>query len=287
MNDRFSQATREAEVFLEECGISQLPVDPMALAKSLGIEVWQIPGDEPGVSGMLLKNGDRFGIAYATFVKSEGFQRFSVAHEIGHFRLAGHAEKLLAANGVHTSRANFQSPDPVEREADHFAAGLLMPTKLFERELRKMGDGLDAVVSLAQQCRTSLTATAFRYVEKSPIPVAMVMSIGDAIDFCFMSQAMREIPGLEWPKKGTHLPRKSRTFTFNRNPKNVTVALRDEDDTDLSDWFGLRRSIAATEQIIGLGEYGKTLTILSSETFADEEGEEEELDDAWTPRFHR
>jgi hypothetical protein len=47
-----------------------------------------------GVSGMLLRNGDDFGILYATHIKSSGFQRFSISHELGHYFLPGHIDAV-------------------------------------------------------------------------------------------------------------------------------------------------------------------------------------------------
>jgi len=47
-------------------------------------------------------------------------QRFSIAHELGHYCLEGHPDALLS-NGRHYSRAGFVSSDPFEQEADHFS----------------------------------------------------------------------------------------------------------------------------------------------------------------------
>ena len=82
-NDPYAEAAYHAEKVLRERNIASLPVDPMAIAKVAGIEVMAKPASAAGVSGMLLKVGDRFGIAYATHIDNSGFQRFSVSHELG------------------------------------------------------------------------------------------------------------------------------------------------------------------------------------------------------------
>ena len=51
------------------------------------------------------------------------------------------------------------------------------------------------------------------------------------------------------------------------------------------DWFGGSRSVPLTEEIVGLGEYGRTLTILSTDTFADDDDEDGDLEERWTPRL--
>ena len=76
-------AKQSAELFLRNEGITSLPVDPFAIANSRDIIVKAKPDTAEGVSGMLLRHGDAFGIMYATHIASEGFQRFSVSHELG------------------------------------------------------------------------------------------------------------------------------------------------------------------------------------------------------------
>ena len=129
---RLKIARQSAEAFLKEEGITALPVDPFAIARSRDIVVEGKPESQGGVSGMLLRHGNTFGIMYATHVHSEGFQRFSGSHELGHYFLEGHLDQVLQ-NGVHVSHAGFVTTDPYELEADHFAAGLLMPETPFRK----------------------------------------------------------------------------------------------------------------------------------------------------------
>ncbi len=72
-----------------------------------------------------------------------------------------------------------------------------------------------------------------------------------------------------------------------RNPKKVKSASRDDHETVLSDWFGGTRTILVTEEIVGLGQYGRTLTILTCDSYADDDDEDHELEESWIPRFRR
>jgi hypothetical protein len=279
-------AAHEAELLIKELGIDSLPIDPAAIAESLGIMVQ--PKTAPGgVSGVLVRLGNDFAIGYATHIDNEGFKRFSIAHEIGHYRIPGHVDAVLAHGDIHESSAGFVADDPYEREADHFAASLLMPDGLFSRELRRLGDGLEAVEAMAGRCVTSLTAAANRYVQKASVPVAMIVSTGPRIEYCFMSKALHDFDGLEWPRKGQPLPGGTRTGLFNADPANVSLARRANGEAELREWFGGRRSIPGTEDVVGLGGYGRTLTILSSNIFADDEDEDEDLEERWTPHYRR
>jgi IrrE N-terminal-like domain len=288
---RLKMAKQKAEAFVRDEQITSLPVDPFAIAAGRDIEVKPMPDSTGGVSGMLLRHGDVFGILYATHVKNEGFQRFSIGHELGHYFLEGHIDHILPGDGTHTSHAGFVSGDPYEMEADQFAAGLLMPGVLFKRALGQQNAGLEVVESLAGLCRTSLTATAIRYAELTHDAVAIIISTGPAIDFCFMSETMKSLPQLTWLRKGTPVPKGTATAQLNTSPDRVAGGDRVEAEIDLIDWLGGARSAIATEQAVGLGGYGKTLTVLTcasvqDETYQEDEGDDEEdLADRWTPRF--
>jgi hypothetical protein len=290
---RLKMAKQKAEAFLRDEGIATLPVDPFAIARSRDIEVRPMPDTTGGVSGMLLRHGDVFGILYATHVKSEGFQNFSVAHELGHYFLDGHIDHILPEDGSHTSHAGFVSGDPYELEADQFAAGLLMPSAPFKRALVRKDPGLEVVESLASLCHTSLTATAIRFAELAEDAVAIIISTGPTIDFCFMSDTIKSLPQLTWLRKGTPVPKGTATAQLNASARRVLEGDRIESEIDLLDWLGGARSVRATEQVIGLGVYGKTLTVLTcpsvqDETYQEDDGDDEDdLAERWTPRFRK
>jgi hypothetical protein len=102
----------------------------------------------------------------------------------------------------------------------------------------------------------------------------MVMSCGTSVEYCFSSSSLRRAKGYRHPKKRSTLPEGSLTREFNRTPTNVAVANREDGDIDLMLWFHTDDEIPATEEVIGLGEYGRTLTIITADLPNDEgEGE--------------
>jgi len=286
-NNPYLFATQHGEQVVREQGLS-LAVYPIALAQDLGITVTPKPARAGGVSGMFIRVGDFYGIAYATHIDNEGFKRFSVAHELGHYFLPGHVDAVFRDGDIHESRAGFVSDDRYELEADNFAAGLLMPRHLFTPLLRRAGDGIAAVEHLAGACQTSLTATAIRYTQCTSEPVAIVVSAGGSIDYCFMSDALRDFDDIDWIRKRQALPRTSATFVFNQDPARVRRAERVEGESDLQLWFGGPRSIELREDVIGLGSYARTLTMLHGiEPPDDAEEDDEALIESWTPRLRR
>ncbi len=235
---------------------------------------------------MLLYGGGRFGIGYPTHINNEGFQRFSVAHEIGHYRLPGHTEAILDTNGKHHSHAGFMKNNSYEREADHFAAVLLMPTRLFSSAAKRAGNGLKAIKILAEHCITSLEATALRYVQTTNEPLAVIRSEGDIIDYVFMSRSLMEFSGLEWISKSTPLPNYSVTYEFNTKRDDNQNKTEVSGSSEFQEWFGGLHQQEVFEEVIYLGRYGKSLTILSEIEPQDEiEDDEQELLESWKPRF--
>jgi Zn-dependent peptidase ImmA (M78 family) len=290
---RKALAEGAANLVLREMQIEGLPVDPAAIATSKGIVVKAKPDTADGVSGMLVKAGDQFGIMYATNIPSKGFQRFSIAHELGHYCVEGHADALLT-NGAHYSRAGFISSDPFEQEADYFAAALLMPERAFKKSLDSHEAGLACIEGLCKECETSLTATAIRYSGLTGDGVAVILSTGSSIDWCFMSDGLKSAKGINWIRKGTLVPPGTVTATFNALPENVRTRKRDEGDGRLSDWMGGDRVYRIREEVVGLGQYGRTLSVLTCAALRAEKGyedndeeDEEEIIERWTPRFRK
>ena len=106
------------------------------------------------------------------------------------------------------------------------AVRALVPRTLFMSAMRTAGDGLPAIAKLAEQCRTSLPATAIRYTRCTRDPVAIVLSTGSRIDYCFMSNALKDLEGINWIRKGEGLSSGTATFAFNQNPEHIRRADR-------------------------------------------------------------
>ena len=274
-NLKYKMAGKRAEQLLDNLGKNALPIDPFVIAEDHEIMVKSKEFDTAGVSGCLLKVGDNFGIMYSTHIKNEGFIRFTVAHELGHYFLPGHVDALFINRKPHYSQSNFVSSDPFELEADHFAASLLMPSRLFLREIRRAGEGFGAINSLANTFKTSITATAIRFATYAEDPVAVIISKGDRIHYCFMSEAIRELKGIEWIKRGDLIPKSSKTYDFNSDINNITSGLVAESTTTLDDWFEDAPAVEMNEDVVGLGSYSKTLTVLFTSGTLDDEDEDE------------
>jgi hypothetical protein len=267
---------RAGENKVRELELTQLPINPFDIASQHHIDVEPKPSTESGVSGFLMKVGDAFGIMYATNIDNEGRKRFTVAHELGHYFLPGHPDLLFRdGNRLHASRSGFITRDDTELEADHFAVGLLMPSHLFRQAMVDDDEGFKAIERLAGQCVTSLTATAIRYAQCTDDPVVVVVTERDRVVFSVMSTVIRDLPGIDWMTKGSVIARETQTFSFNLDHQNIACCRRSEAWTTLDLWLDGAPALDMKEDVVGLGGYGRTLTVL----FTGEPIEDEESDD--------
>lgn len=290
MKFRLQKARRRGEAVAKEHGFRRFPVDPFFIAEKSDIEVLPKPPDKKGVSGGIVFSEENVGIFYATGIASEGFHRFTVGHELGHYFLEGHPEEIMKIAPLHVSRAGFtQGNNSIEIEADHFASGLLMPTHLVKKSLERGRIGLAGIEALAKKATCSLTAAAIRAAECCPYPAAVIVSVDDTISYGFLSDSFRGLGKLSYLKKGEPLPNRV-TRSFNAAPSNLPGS-QACGETSVLDWFDGPHGIVLDEEVISLGGYGNgyTLAVLSSEALSsdpeDDTDEESKLIESYTPKF--
>ena len=127
-------AREQALSLLRQHGIDTPPVSFSKILSSLGLELVEkeFPADMENVSGFL-------DIEKRTIYinANDNFQRrmFTLAHEIGHFIL--HEEMLRREPGkyelVYRSLLLEGTPDPIEQQANCFAAHLLVPKTMLDK----------------------------------------------------------------------------------------------------------------------------------------------------------
>jgi Zn-dependent peptidase ImmA (M78 family) len=127
--------------------------------------------------------------------------RFSIGHELGHFFIEAHHNYLRHGGEPHPSRSEFRRNDiQMEREADAFAASLLLPTHLVSKRVNQSRPTLDLVDGLSQDFQTSPACTTFRVVRLSQDPCAVAGIRNGKVAWMFPSN--RLIEGSCYPRKG-------------------------------------------------------------------------------------
>jgi len=181
MNSKYislRQIDAEAKAVLERTRCYRYPVPVETVAYRLGLQVEKATlGDD--VSGVLVIENGRGMIGYNED-QSKVRQRFSIAHELGHFQL--HVEpstisglfidKRYRPSIGKSYRKEFKRDDVSatgeklqEIQANRFAAALLMPEDLIRRAIRNLEFDMDddaAIVGLAEQFNVSTQAMSLR-----------------------------------------------------------------------------------------------------------------------------
>jgi Zn-dependent peptidase ImmA (M78 family) len=159
------RAKAHAAALVEKLGLKAPPVPVERLAKSLGVRVEYSPFDDE-LSGMAFLRGGQPTIGVNSN-HHPNRQRFTIAHELGHVCL--HRRELEAAVLIDKlflprDSVSATGTDPLERQANAFAAELLMPAKLLAGILSKTPDLEDdkRLIGLAQRFRVSLMALQYR-----------------------------------------------------------------------------------------------------------------------------
>ena len=161
-----NMAVREARSQLQQHAIETVPVPVERIAKSLGVRVEYAPLDDE-LSGLAHIRNDA-PIVGVNVLHAPNRRRFTLAHELAHILL--HRRDLEGA--VHVDRGSLRRDalaakgvDPIEIEANAFAAELLMPTRLLISALERHPVDLEndaAVAALAKRFRVSDAAMRYR-----------------------------------------------------------------------------------------------------------------------------
>lgn len=121
-------------------------------------------------------------------------QRFSAAHELGHW-MRDRGKVAFACSDRELER-HWTDDDP-ERRANRYAADLLLPRRIFQPAARSMAPTFECTRALAEQFTTSLTATAIRLVELGRAPAMLVAN--DASKRLWFTRS-DVVPEVLWPR---------------------------------------------------------------------------------------
>jgi hypothetical protein len=272
-------ARRAARALLEEIGRPTLPIDPFAIARGkhppIPVLERALPRDIYGACGQVQ---GRFLIAVSTECPTPQHRRFTAGHELGHYHLEGHVEQMFAGGieWVASTGSHFQAgATPVEREADFFASELLMPEPLVQPLVRGV-PSLRQVQSVARKCDVSFSAAAITVARLTGEPLAIIVSKDGVVEWPSLSNALSAYPWARLRLKGAWAPRGSGADRLGADRAAVEQNETIEEGGLLCGWFpDAPRDVEVVEESIGLGRYGRVLTVLRPGDLPDPDEEQE------------
>ncbi len=126
-------------------------------------------------------------------------QRFSIAHELGHWELHRGQQFECRASDIDNAANDPLNP---ERQADDYAADLLMPWYLFKPALARARQvDLDLLEDMCRKFDTSLTASAIRIAEANIEPI--IVACYDGSGRCWFKRS-KDVPEHWFPVTKFH-----------------------------------------------------------------------------------
>lgn len=154
---------------LERSSVTKAPIEVERIADDLGIVLKRTPSEDE-ISGFLLRNADGNAIIGVNMLHHPNRQRFTIAHEIGHYMLDHAFDQVHVDRSVMKLRSSASSSgeDQDEVEANRFAAELLMPRKFLSEDIQSLTitDLLDdkRMQQLARRYQVSVQAMTNRLI---------------------------------------------------------------------------------------------------------------------------
>ncbi len=269
--NRQARSTKQAEDLVANLGLANPPIDPLIIAAGES-PLLVTKGGHLGdlFDGQLEYHAakNRFVLFYNTKYDSDSDRhhprtRFSIGHELGHFYLEKHRAYLMQGGESHRSRSELFTDDMnLEREADAFAAGLLLPRQLVIPRVRGRELTMRVLDNVVDEFETSRAATAWRCVELSDQPCAVFAIRNGQIAWRKVSEAV--IRAKCYPRKDRRIRSDGAQEEWQYFMKNSGRKI--EKDTHLHSWFetydrGDLDGILVTEQYIPIPVM-KTLIVL-------------------------
>ncbi|MEX2374804.1 MAG: ImmA/IrrE family metallo-endopeptidase, partial [Dehalococcoidia bacterium] len=197
---------RIARLFRQVRGLGEArtcDLDQIREEDNIDLVISDLPN--PGYTACLVRPGTDLpcGIILAPG-QSRGRERFSVAHELGHFYIPSHRDRPADWCGEDDMVALDASANHYEWEANDFAAELLMPRAPFMTDVRARDPAFHEIAELASPTMydVSITAAAIRYVEVTSEACALVCARAGIIDWASKSKAFK----YRIPWRGDSLP---------------------------------------------------------------------------------
>lgn len=273
-----------ATALLDEVEITHPPVDPDWIAREKGLDVQEKAGFPDGVYGVLWREGNQFGIVVSDACPTRGLRNFSVAHELGHYHIDGHLESLLGAGDGQAPSLGSHFRDQQnrhEREADWFASELLMPVRFAGELILDRDPAVSSIRELADRFDVSLTAASIRYTNLTDRAACVALSYEDQIEWVSSSDRIREHRWGRLRIKRKLIPRSSAAHELATDDERLLRADEASSAGLLCEWFDeAPGNLEVEEESIGLGRYGRVLTLLWARDLPDPDMLEETSQEA-------
>ena len=286
-------ANQISDMLNQVLGIDRFPVDVQQLALEYTRQcfpdspITKIQGERiDGFEGMLKANKSKtkWLIVYNDGNGSEGRQRFTVAHEFGHYMVHRELQDEFACHDDEISTGERSKRD-IEAEADQFASTLLMPYDDFRRQVNGQPISFDLIGHCADRYGVSLTAAALRWIDIAPERAILIASRDDHMLWAKSNEdAFKSRAYFATRKNVIELPRTALAHSANAE---TTVS---QQDVRANTWLTNEPGYVRAQELVksaGHYDYKLTLLLLPQAEWRRPTHEDEEPDEDTFDRFTR
>jgi hypothetical protein len=254
--------------FGEDCG-KRLP----SVLPDIGLKLHYRPAKSYEGALLRMKGVPRGYVVLSTEVREVRRQRFTLGHEIGYYLLPDQ-QYLCQPCGKNQIESWDEALAKPERDANQFAAEILMPRSIVQPFLRE-SPRFSHIEQIALSCETSLTASAYRLCELSSFRIAMVWSEKRRARWYKASEEF-----VRWIRKGNLSPNSYAFDAFENKPLPTVFEF-----VPASAWLfesGLKPDARILEHSVPMPGYDGVLTLLlipeEIESYSGNETLREDLD---------
>lgn len=254
MEPRIDWARKKALTVLEELEITTreplLDIERICMKRGVAVKAERLDR----LYGALIRHNRL--ILHNRTIPEPGKQRFTIAHELGHWEMHPGLNQVFActAEDIQAYRGSAH-----ELEANAFAAELLMPGFLISDTLSRMGPTVTTAVRLAEHYQTSFTAAVLRMIQFTQLPAFVAFSENNRLKWYLRSPRAKDY---FFKQIGSQLDGDSLA-------RYCTDGIDDApppQEVETSAWFPddfHKHRFKVLEQSVELGDYGVTVSILT------------------------
>lgn len=198
-------------------------IDLDAIASAVGItEISYQVSDK--FEGLLITNHDKStGVITVNADSHSTKQRFTIAHELGHFLIPSHDKKVTCVSADLKATKSEKMRNSSEAEANDFASELLIPTEKISKQIDShVGPELEKIVALADQYQVSKEAMIRKYMALTHHTCAIFFG--------------RDKHMVGYPIRTSLFPFIS-IGPRDQLPPHITEMLKDMTEGEFSEWF--------------------------------------------------
>lgn len=225
-------AAFHAKTLLHELSLKTPPIRPREIVKQLQVLLHEVDAADR-FDGWILQIDGSAAICINRAIASEPRKSFTVAHELGHFRLSWHNRQPQC---LRQDIETLHSVKTEEAEANEFAAELLMPEDMVCPLVEGGEIGLGGIQQIADTFETSFTSSAYRYISFTPYPAALVICEQRKIKHVSLSDVLHQTRR-PFAARGMVLSQNSLAVDFFDSSGNVTKTAMDRYTVLPSVWF--------------------------------------------------